>query len=76
MSNTLGNLNDHLFAQMVRLGNDELEGEQLDQEVKRAKAVIGVASQIISNGSLVLQAQKMADDYMNADLKMPEMLEG
>lgn len=76
MRNTLGDLNNHLFAQLERLSDENLTGEKLVEEMHRAKSVTSVASSIISNGSLVLEAQKLADDYMNADNKMPKMLEG
>jgi len=76
MKNTLGDLNNHLFAQMERLSDEDLKGDKLIEEMNRAKAVTGIASQIIKNGQLVLNAQKMADDYINADAKMPRMLEG
>lgn len=76
MKNTLGDLNNHLFAQLERLSDEDLKGDELAQEMNRAKAVTNVASSIIANGSLVLEAQKLADDYMNADNKMPKMLEG
>lgn len=62
MKNRLTDLNDHLFAQIERLGDEALEGEKLQQEVARAKAVTGVASQIISNASLALNAQKALGD--------------
>lgn len=76
MRNTLGDLNNHLFAQLERLSDESLTGEKLVEEMQRAKSVTSVASSIISNGTLVLEAQKLADDYMNADNKMPKMLEG
>lgn len=76
MKNTLGDLNNHLFAQLERLGDEDLSGEKLAEEINRAKAVTGVASQIISNGSLVLESIKLSDDRMNADTKVPKMLEG
>jgi hypothetical protein len=57
--------------------NDEgLKGEELQEEIGRAKAINDVASRIISNASVVLQAKKLQDDHMNADVKMPKMLEG
>lgn len=76
MKNTLGDLNNHLFAQLERLGDEELNGEKLIEEINRAKSVTSVASQIISNGSLVLEAKKMVDDRMDADNNLPKMLEG
>lgn len=76
MKNTLGDLNTHLFAQLERLSDEDLKGEKLLEEINRAKSVTSVASQIISNGSLVLDARKLIDDRMNADTKLPKMLEG
>ncbi|QWU17367.1 hypothetical protein SAMN04487895_104250 [Paenibacillus sophorae] len=76
MRNTLGDLNNHLFAQLERLSDEELTGEKLVDEISRAKAVTSVASQIIANGSLVLDAIKIADDKLNANTTIPKMLEG
>ena len=76
MKNTLGDLNNHLFAQLERLGEEELKGEALQEEINRAKAVTDVAARIISNGSLLLQAKKLIDDRVNADTTLPKMLEG
>lgn len=76
MKNKLGDLNNHLFAQLERLSDEELKGEQLQEEISRSKAVTAVASQIISNGSLVLDAKKLVGNTLDADVKLPEMLEG
>lgn len=76
MQNTLGDLNNHLFAQLERLSDEELKGESLQEEITRAKTISEVASRIIANGSLVLQAKKLQDDRMNAETKLPKMLEG
>lgn len=76
MRNTLGDLNNHLFAQLERLSDEELTGEKLADEISRAKAVTSVASQVIANGSLVLDAIKLSDDKMNANTTIPKMLEG
>lgn len=74
MKNTLGDLNNHLFAQLERLSDEGLSGEELNNEINRAKAVTDVATQIISNSSLVLKAMQFKDDKLNADTKMPKML--
>ncbi len=76
MKNTLGDLNNHLFAQLERLNDEDIKGEDLKEEMERAKAVTQIAQQIISNGSLVLQAQKLMDNRENADIKIPNMMEG
>jgi hypothetical protein len=76
MRNTLGDLNNHLFAQLERLSDEEMTSEKLTEEINRAKAVTSVASQIIANGSLVLEARKLVDDRINADTTLPKMLEG
>lgn len=74
MKNTLGDLNNHLFAQLERLSDEDLKFEELEEEINRARAVALVATQIISNGNLVIKAKKMADDLMVEQL--PKMLEG
>lgn len=76
MKNTLGDLNNHLFSQLERLNDGNLKGEELKEEINRAKAISDVATQIINNGSLVLQAKKWYDDRWNADDELPRMLEG
>jgi hypothetical protein len=76
MKNTLGDLNNHLFAQLERLSDEDLKGEKLKEEITRAKSISVVASQIIANGALVLEAQKLVDDRMDPDMGIPKMLEG
>ena len=75
MKNTLGDLNNHLFMQLERLGDEDIKGEALQEEIGRARAITAVATQIINNGNLVLQARKAIDNSLNADAKVPKMLE-
>ena len=76
--NTLGDLNNHLFAQLERLGDEDLKGEKLQEEINRAKAISDIATQVIANGALVLKAKTFMHEYGNsgdaADKKIPPML--
>lgn len=73
---TLGDLNLHLFAQLERLSDEDIVGEKLTEEINRAKAVTSVASKIIENGALVLDAKRLTANSLDADTKVPKMLEG
>lgn len=77
MKNTLADLNNHLFMQIERLGDEDLKGEKLEEEISRAKAITSVSTQIISNGELVLKASMFMQDYgyTKRDIKeIPPML--
>jgi len=77
MKNTLGDLNNHLFAQLERLNDEDLTGDKLAEEIRRTEAVTDVASQIIANGALVLKARVAYEDNLSADkTDRPKMLEG
>lgn len=62
MKNKLIDLNNHLFAEIERLSDEDLKGDELTQEIMRAKAVSNVATQIISNGRLALKAAEAIND--------------
>ena len=77
MKNKLEDLNNHLFAQMERLSDEEISLEDLTKELNRSKAIVSVSSQIIQNGNLALQAQKfVADTHGRNNVSMPKYLEG
>ena len=78
MRNKITDLNDHLFAQLERLGDADLAGEALDAEITRAKAISDVSGKIIDNAKLALEATKLQVEYGGAGrskIEMPPMLE-
>ena len=66
MKNTLQDVNNYLFEAIERL-DDCVTDEELDREIKRARAVRSVAETIIDNGSLILDAQKLYAQYRGMD---------
>ena len=76
MQNKLTDLNNHLFAEIERLGDEELTGEDLVEEISRSKAIATVSSQIIQNANLVLRAQIAVGESFNCNMKLPKLLEG
>ena len=73
MKNKLTDLNNHLFARLERLGDEELKGDDLTEEINRAKAITNVAQQIINNGNLVLNAIKTKEEYFPEQKALPEI---
>jgi hypothetical protein len=66
MKNKIGDLNNHLFAALERLndeGEDKLKGEDLKEELERAKAISGIAKDILQVGHLQLRAIKTQQEY-------------
>lgn len=74
MKNKLTDLNDHLFAQLERLSDEDIKNERLGEEVLRAKAVVDVAKEIINNGKLILDAKKSIKEWGFNNNDLPQML--
>lgn len=71
---TLLDLNDKLFEQLDRLF-DVTNDEDLEAEVKRTDAVIGLSKTIIANAETCLRAHEAADNVANKRT-LPRMLNG
>lgn len=76
MKNKLTDLNDHLFAQLERLSEEELTPEKIDAEVKRGEVIVAVADQIIRNAALQVAAAKLVAEHGDKVVRrLPLMLE-
>lgn len=73
MNNKLIDLNNHLFAELERLSDEQLKGDALKEEIDRAKSVSNVAAQIINNASLSLKALTAVSGGLIRDT--PKMLD-
>jgi hypothetical protein len=74
MKNTLEDLNNHLFAQLERLSDEDLSDQALTTEIQRANAISNVAVQIVSNGQLALKVQRALGNHEIQSA--PKYLEG
>ncbi|MFT9052076.1 hypothetical protein [Liquorilactobacillus nagelii] len=72
--NKLEDLNNHLFEELERLGDEDLKGADLKEEVIRAKAVANVSRNIILNADLGLRAAIAYDRREDLDMKIPKMI--
>ena len=72
--NKIINLNDHCFAELERLGDENLKGEALKEEIKRSLAVGYIADRIINSGDLMLRARIAADNTVRGDQILPSIL--
>ena len=76
MKNRLSDLNNHLFAQLERLSDEGLSAERIEEEVKRADAIVSVADQIASGFKLQLQAANLIAVHGDRFAKMLPQIEG
>ncbi len=63
MKNKLIDLNDHMFAQLERLNDEDLKGDDLKAEIERSKAMANVGRQVIDNARLALDAYRLEREY-------------
>lgn len=70
---SLSKLNEILFSQLERL-NSNLEGEALQIEIERSKAISGVAKNITESAKIQLEALQTAKEWNIKPHEMPEAL--
>lgn len=71
--NKMLDMNNHLFEQMERLNDDDLTDEGLKKEINRAKAMSGIANQIINNARLCVDGMKAFNEGL---VKKPPVMLG
>jgi hypothetical protein len=75
--NTLTDLNNHLFAELERLGDEDLTGDHLHEELDRADAISKVAGNVVENANLMLKASVAFGDNISASrTDRPRLLGG
>ena len=76
--NTLGRLNEVLFAELERLDAVDVTDEAaLRAEVERSKAVQGVAKEINTSARSVLETARLRAEWAGARVAQPsKLLEG
>lgn len=74
MKNTLGDLNNHLFEQIERLNNEDLNEAELRKEMCRAKAMKEIADKIIENAELILKSQVYKTETLGMIESVPLIL--
>jgi len=63
VKNKLSDLNNHLFAQLERLGEEDLTAEQIEAEAKRADAIVDLSDQILRNADMHLKAATLIANH-------------
>lgn len=58
MKNKLGDLNNHLFAALERLNDEDIKGEELNAEIQRSRAIAGLAKNVVQNAAVILEGAK------------------
>ena len=58
MTRTIHDLNNQLFDQLERL-NSDIDGEELETEINRAKAMTGIGTVIVKNNKVAFDAIKL-----------------
>lgn len=70
MKNTLEDVHNILMEQLERI-NDAESLEELETEIKKSRAIEGVAKQIVANANVMLEAAKLNTEYaVNAAPKL------
>ena len=73
MKNKISDLRDHMFAQLERLGNEDLNEEQLKQEISRAQAISEVGKVIVESAKTEVMYAKLTGKKTDEPTKFLEI---
>src|ERR1700733_8450073 len=76
MKNKLTDLNNHLFAQLERLSDEDLSSDALAKEIQRSDAVAKIATQIIDTANVAIDAAKLVAEAGGNYTNMLPMVNG
>lgn len=76
MKNKIVDLNNHLFAQLERLSDEDLTEAQLDKEVKRTEAIVAVAEQLVRSATVTLKAAELVGEHGRLPRSNLSLLDG
>lgn len=76
MKNKLTDLNDHLFAQLERLGDEDLTADDMEKEISRTDAIVKVSEQVINNANIALRGAALMAEYGGDFKNLMPMIEG
>lgn len=63
LADSLGTINDILIDQLLKVTNEDLDGEELESELKRAKIVCDISGKSIELSKTVISAVKTQAEY-------------
>jgi len=72
MKNRISNLRDHMFAQLERLGNEELTDDELKKEIQRAQAISEVGKVIVESAKTEVMYAKLTGKRKDEPTKFLE----
>ena len=75
--NTLEDLQNHLFAALERLSDDDLDDAGIEREIERSAAIAEIGKVAIQNASTAMRAVQMRAGLSGAaGVPVPRMLGG
>jgi hypothetical protein len=72
MKNKITDLRDHMFAQLERLSDEDLTGEDLTKEISRSKAISDIGKVIVESAKTELLYAKITGNIQERPTKFLE----